>query len=79
MTNRRAAYLQIVAACENQSTGWLTRCHAEPSPDRGPLSRIARLAVRSVLRSRLPSMPVDVSYIFENGMAQKLSNSVRCF
>jgi hypothetical protein len=76
MSKRLKNYRDMLAICRNQSTGWLQRCHAEPSPWQNAISR---LAVRTVLRERNATAFVEVSNITEYGLTQRLSHAIRVF
>lgn len=75
MTSRQKAYQDILAACRNQTTGWLERCAAEPDPHQ---NRISRLAVRNALRERKPAY-VMVRTETAYGSPFSISDSVRVF
>lgn len=78
MSARSKQYQDMLAACRNQPTDWLERCAAEPSAGmlRVP---IVRLALRTVLRERKPTMPIDIGQITEYGVTGKLSRALRVY
>ncbi len=78
MTRRQKMFQDMLYAARAQTTAWLVACAAEPSEGmmRNP---IVRLALRTVLRERQPTMPVDVGYITEYGATSKLSRGVRVY
>ena len=75
MSRRIKQYQDMLAACRNQSTGWLERCNAEPGQWQNGVSR---LAVRNVLRERSVSY-IDVCQETAYGTTQRLSFQIRVF
>jgi hypothetical protein len=69
-----------LAICEQQSIKWLQNCDARPSIGQTPMHRaLVKIALRRKLRAEPSPGPIDVAWVSEYGLTQKLSNSVRCF
>ena len=81
MTKRQQNYQDLLATCREQTTGWLVRCHNEPSQQqRNQIVALSRLAVRSALRERGAfGLPADISHITEYGITSRLQTPVRVF
>ena len=69
-----------LAICMNQSIAWLRMCDEKPSAGQTTMHRaLVKIALRRKLRAEPSAGPVDVAWISEYGLSQKLSDSIRCF